>query len=101
MSRKEKGKSVKLEDAIQAAQDEKRVTVTVTTTEKSEFIWNDGENEPKTFESYEELRPAVEELLEEYDVVRFIFDNRAGIPFDTVQKAFIELEDARLANYIY
>ena len=101
MSRKEKGKSVKLEEAIQAAQDEKRVTVTVTTTEKSEFIWNDGENEPKTFESYEELRPAVEELLEEYDVVRFIFDNRAGIPFDTVQKAFIELEDARLANYIY
>lgn len=100
MSRKEKGKSVTLADALKAAKEEKILTVNIKTTAKAEFIWNDGENE-KTFEDFHDLRTAVEEALEKYDVVRFILDNRAGIPYDTIQKALTELEDAKLANYLY
>lgn len=100
MSRKEKGKTVTLAEALKAAKDEKRLTVTITTTATAQFVWNDGENE-KTLEDLHDLRTAVESALEEYDSVRYIFDNRAGIPFDTVQKALDELEDAKLANYLY
>ena len=100
MSRKEKGKSVALADAINAAKEEKRATVTITTTSDAKFIWSFGDIE-KTYDDYEDLEDAVEELEDEYDVIRYIFDNRAGIPFDTVQKALAELDDARLANYLY
>lgn len=100
MSRKEKGKTVTLADAIKAAKEEKRLTVTITTTADAKFIWNDGEEE-EIMEDLHELREEVEDELEDYDVVRFILDNRAGIPFDTIQKALTELEDARLANYLY
>ena len=100
MSRKEKGKSVALADAIQAAKDEKRITVTITATPDQKFVWDDGESK-ETLDELEDLREAVEEALEDCDVVRFILDNRAGLPFDTIQKALDELEDARLANYLY
>lgn len=100
MSRKEKGKSVALADAIKAAEDEKRLTVTVTTTPTGQFIWNESDIE-KTFDDFHGLRELVEEKLEDYDVVRFVLDNRAGLPVDTILKALEELEDARLANYIY
>ncbi|MBQ9371390.1 MAG: Gfo/Idh/MocA family oxidoreductase [Thermoguttaceae bacterium] len=99
MSRKEKGKQVTLEEAIQKAEEEKILDVTITATDESQFIWNDGEEEETL--DLEELEEAVEEALEEYDVVRYIFDNRAGIPFDTVQKAIQHLDEARLANYLY
>ncbi len=99
MSRKEKGKSVLLSDAIKAAQNEKQLTVTVKTTARSEFVWNDGSNE-KTLQ-LEELRGAVEEASNDCDVVRFILDNRAGLPIDTIYKVLTELEDAKLANYLY
>ncbi|MDO5308614.1 MAG: Gfo/Idh/MocA family oxidoreductase [Planctomycetia bacterium] len=99
MSRKEKGKSVTLEEAISAAKEEKILNITVTATDRSEFVWNDG-SEEKTLE-LEELREAVESALEDYDVVRFVFDNRVGMPFDTLQKALTELEDAYFANYLY
>ena len=99
MSRKEKGKSVLLTDAIKAAQNEKQLTVTIKTTATSEFIWNDGSNE-KTLQ-LEELRDAVEEASNDYDVIRFILDNRVGIPIDTIYKVLTELEDAKLANYLY
>ena len=100
MSRKEKGKSVALADAIKAAEDEKRLTVTITTTPTSQFIWSEGDIE-KTLEDFHGLRELVEEKLEDYDVVRFVLDNRAGLPVDTILKALEELEDARLANYLY
>ena len=100
MSRKLKGAPVTLADAIKAAKDEKDVTVTVTTTPESKYVWSDGENET-TYEDLHDLRTAVEKTLEDCDVVRVILDNRAGIPFDTIQKILMELEDARLANYLY
>ena len=86
-------------DAIKAAQNEKQLTVTIKTTATSEFIWNDGSNE-KTLQ-LEELRDAVEEASNDYDVIRFILDNRVGIPIDTIYKVLTELEDAKLANYLY
>ena len=99
MSRREKGKSIKLEEAIEAAKEEKILTVNIKTTATSEVVWNDG-SEEKTIE-YEELHELVENALEDYDTVRFILDNTADIPFDTLQKIFNELSDAQLANYIY
>ncbi len=99
MSRKEKGKSVTLAEAIEAAENEKQLTVTITTTDRSQFIWNDGSDE-KTLE-LDDLEEAVEDALEDYDVVRYILDDRAGIPADTLSKALEHLENARLANYIY
>ena len=99
MSRREKGKSVTLAEALEAAENEKRLDVRITTTDTARYIWNDGDEE-KTLE-LEELREQVEEALEEYDVVRYIFDDKGGIPADTLQKALQELEDAKLANYLY
>ena len=99
MSRKEKGKSVTLAEAIEAAENEKQLTVTIKTNERSQFIWNDGNSE-KTLE-LEDLEGAVEEALQEYDVVRYILDDRAGIPADTLSKAMQHLDEARLANYLY
>ena len=99
MSRREKGKSIKLEEAIEAAQEEKILTVNIKTTETTEVVWNNG-SEEKTVE-YEQLHELVEAALEDYDTVRFILDNTADVPFDTLQKIFMELSDAKLANYIY
>ena len=100
VSRREKGKTVALADVIKAAQEETRLTVTVTATADGKFLWNDADNE-QTFEEFSELRAAVEAELENYDVVRFIFDNRVGMPIDSVYKALDALEDAVLANYLY
>lgn len=99
MSRRQKGASVKLEDAIEEAQNEKILNVSLKTTPESQVVWNDGENE-KTVD-YEELGSLVSEALENYDVVRYVLDNTVDIPFDTIQKIFMQLADAKLANYIY
>lgn len=99
MSRKEKGKSIKLEDAIEAAQEETILTVNLKILANSNVTWIDGDEE-KTVE-YEELHELVEKALEDYDTVRYIMDNTVDLPFDTIQKIFMELADARLANYIY
>ena len=99
MSRRQKGASVKLEEAIEAAEEEKILTVNLKTLTNGDVVWNDGDEE-KTVE-YEKLHELVEEALEDYDTVRYILDNTVDLPFDTLQKIFIELSDARLANYIY
>ena len=99
MSRREKGKQVELEEAIEEAEEEEVLTVELTTTAVSEVVWKDGENE-KTVD-YHDLGKLVEEALEEYDTVRYILDNREGIPYDTVIKIMDQLSDARLANYLY
>ncbi len=99
MSRREKGKQVELEEAIEEAEEEEVLTVELTTTAVSEVVWKDGENE-KTVD-YHDLGKLVEEALEEHDTVRYILDTRAGIPYDTGIKIMDQLSDARLANYLY
>ncbi|MGI6400563.1 MAG: Gfo/Idh/MocA family protein [Thermoguttaceae bacterium] len=99
MSRRERGKSITLEEAIEAAEQETILTVNLKMTETSQVVWNDG-SEEKTVE-FETLHELVENAREDYDTVRFILDNTVGVPFDTVQKVFSELADAKLANYLY
>lgn len=100
MSRRAKGASVDLKDAIKAAKAEKRTTVNIRFTAKSEIIWTGEDGAEKTVEMGE-LRGLVEAEAENCDVVRVILDNRVGVPIDTVHKVLTEVEDAYLANYLY
>lgn len=100
MSRRAKGASVDLEDAIEAAKAEKRSTVSIRFTAKSEIIWATEDGAEKTVE-LGDLRGLVEAEAENCDVVRVILDNRVGVPIDTVHKVLTEVDDAYLANYLY
>ncbi len=89
------GKLVPLQDVITHAKNEKQETFEVVLAKDGKPTWN-GQAA-----TCEQLTANVAKVCSNGTVCRVIVNNRAGAPFDALQKVLLALDQAYLANYLY
>lgn len=89
------GAHVSLKETVEKAKNEKRITVELLLAKDGSALWNGSPIE------LEKIAGKIAAQSAGGTVVRVIMNNRAGAPFDIVQKYLSAVDKAFLANYLY